>query len=62
MDQKSLIDGMIELRDKILAHEPPEDSIVLYYPPRLVARARIFWSGSNIRVEPTRAMPDPSAE
>lgn len=54
---ESLIDQMLALRDRLMAAaDYPSEPEVLYYPPALVEKARIFWAGAY-RVEPAPMMP-----
>lgn len=53
-----LIDHMLALREKLLAaSDHPSEPEVLYYPPALVEKARIYWAGAY-RVEPMPMMPE----
>ncbi len=58
-ERDDLIASMIAARDKLLAmaDAPATEGLpVLYYPPALVERAKIFWAGAY-RIEPSVPMP-----
>lgn len=53
-----LIDTMLAARERMISsYKPEEGARVLYYPPALVERAKIFW-GSGFRIEPTPQIPN----
>lgn len=54
--RKTLIDSMLDLRERLLEATPSVDATTLYYPPSFVEKARIFWGGAY-RIEPTPRIP-----